>query len=511
MTPSHVSLGSQLRNGRQPELTADLLAHLLANEPIPEERQIFVNRTLRLESIRHVGFDLDWTLADYQRLPLERLTFDLALDRLVSHNGYPDVALRAKFRPNFPRRGLMIDKEAGTVLRMNRHRYVNPAFFGRQRLGRRELKRLYRYEPNQPSSRRFYHLDSLFELPEANLYSELIDLANRDDGHSLPAPWQLFDDVRAAIDWVHRQGSLKSQVMADIESYLQRDPEVAYALLRLALGGRRLILLTNSGWEYANAICSFLFDGLLPGLVSWRELFDLVLVESQKPEFFRSETAFIELDTDGTEIGACAEPSWGRIYGHGSLQGLMKLINAPGEQVLYVGDHIYGDIVSSKLESTWRTALIVSELEEEITRRRQLADEIQRDRDLKQRLSDLGHEMDHLRDLMMLNQHRHEQRPDAENQGYAPLRERYETVIAEHREVLRDQAHSADHTARQFNPYWGSFFKQGTSKTRFASQLETYACLYTSRVSNFAFYGSNHYFRVTRDPMMHEILGQHLP
>ena len=511
MTARHLSLGTELKNGSRPELNAALLEHLLTDEPIPDERQIFVNRTLRLESIRYIGFDLDWTLADYQRLPLEQLTFELALDRLVSHNGYPQIALRAEFRPDFPRRGLMIDKEAGTVLRMNRHRYVNPAYFGRERLGRRELKRLYRYEPNQPSSQRFYHLDSLFELPEANLYSELIDLANRNDGHHLPSSWQLFDDVRAAIDWVHRHGSLKSRVMDDIARYLKRDPELAFALLRLAMGGRRLFLLTNSGWEYANAICSFLFDGLLPGLGSWLDLFDLVLVESHKPDFFRSDSPFVELDAAGTEIAPCPQPSWGRIYRGGSLQGLMQQIGGLGEQVLYVGDHIYGDIVSSKLESTWRTALIVRELEEEIGQRRLLADEIQRDRDLKQRLSDLGHEMDHLRDLMVLYQHDLAQDPSADRTSYDALRTRYEGIISQHRQVLREQARWSEHTAHQFNPYWGSFFKQGTSKTRFSSQLETYSCLYTSRVSNFAYYGSNHYFRVTRDPMMHEIGVRQVP
>jgi len=511
MISKHVSLGTELRNGSRPMLTAALLEHVLQNESVPDERQIFVNRTLRLESIRHIGFDLDWTLADYERLPLEQLTFELALDRLVSYNAYPDVVLRAQFRPDFPRRGLMIDKEAGTVLRMNRHRYVNLAYFGRERLGRQDLKRLYRYEPNQPSSERFYHLDSLFELPEANLYSELIDLANRDDGHDLPSSWQLFDDVRAAIDWVHRHGSLKRRVMSDLPRYLKRDPEVAYALLRLAIGGRRLFLLTNSGWEYANALCSFLFDDLLPGLKSWRELFDLVLVESHKPDFFRTDKPFVELDSTGSPITSTAKPEWGRIYQEGSLQGLMRLIGEPGEKVLYVGDHIYGDIVSSKLESTWRTALIVRELEAEITKRSQIADQIQRDRKLKQQLSDLGYEMDHLRDLLLLHQHRLEQKQQSTDEAYEVLRARYEGVIVEHRQVLREQAHWADHTARQFNPYWGSFFKQGNSKTRFSGQLETYSCLYTSRVSNFAYYGSNHYFRVTRDPMMHELNGRNLP
>ena len=305
-------LGLRLQNGDARELTQVLFEFLRNQEATPAERQIFVNRTLRMESIGFVGFDLDWTLADYRRLPLEKLTFDLTVERLIAKYGYPEVLAEAELRPSFPRRGLLIDKQAGTVLRMNRHRYVNRAYLGRQRLDRAELMSLYRYEPIQPSSKRFYHLDSLFELPEANLYSEIIELSKRYPEADFPDSWQVFADVRAAIDWVHAEGSLKTRVMADIGHYLSPDPEVGYALLRLALGGRRLILLTNSEWEYANAICSYLFNGLLPGLDSWRQLFDLILVGSRKPDFFRSRREFVELDEHGQPTGEATVPSWER-------------------------------------------------------------------------------------------------------------------------------------------------------------------------------------------------------
>jgi DNA mismatch repair ATPase MutS len=182
----------------------------------------------------------------------------------------------------------------------------------------------------------------------------------------------------------------------------------------------------------------------------------------------------------------------------------MQLIGEPGERVLYVGDHIYGDIVSSKLESTWRTALIVRELETEIARRQELDDEIRHGRQLKRTLTELGHDMDHLRDVLGLLQ---QQTDHEEGRGRAEredVENRLRQIVARHRRILGEQARWSDRLERQFNPYWGSFFKQGVSKTRFSSQLETYSCLYTSRVSNFAYYGTNRYFRVTRDPMMHE-------
>jgi len=482
-----------------------LLDHLERDGEPPPGRRVFVNRTLRMETIRYLGFDLDWTLADYERMPLEHLTFGLTIDRLIDFHGYPESIRQVKFRPDFPRRGLLLDKEAGTVLRMNRHRYVNLAYFGRERLDREELKRLYRYEPIHPASDRFYHLDSLFELPEANLYAELIDLANRDKGLSLPSYWQIFDDLRAAVDWVHQHGALKTKVLANLELYLHRDVEVGLALLRLALNGRRMILLTNSDWEYARSICSFLFDGLLPGLESWRDLFDLVVVEAGKPDFFRSQQPFelIEAPTPATRESDV--PAWGGVYRGGCLDGFMRLIGEPGEHVLYVGDHIYGDIVSSKLESTWRTALIVRELEEELSQREENASDLERQIELQQQMTDIGHEMDHLRDVIAVFEGLIGRSADLSSERLDALRSSFDQLRRDHFELLQEEAAWSERLARRFNPYWGSFFKQGTSKTRFASQLESYSCLYTSRVSNFAYYGANRYFRVSEDPMMHEL------
>ncbi|MEJ2085100.1 MAG: 5'-nucleotidase domain-containing protein, partial [Acidobacteriota bacterium] len=321
----------------------------------------------------------------------------------------------------------------------------------------------------------------------------------------LPTTWQIFDDVRAAIDWVHGAGALKTRVMANPDRYLRRDPEVALALLRLALGGRRLILLTNSDWIYASSVCSYLFDDLLPGLASWKQLFDLVLVEAGKPAFFRTKRPFEKLDAQGHTVAQTAVPEWGGTYSLGSLEGLMRLIDEPGEHVLYVGDHIYGDIVSSKIESTWRTTLIVRELEDEISQRMQLQTELQKGRELRRDLANLGHEMDHLRDVVRLYQHQLNQGRDIPGEPLEAMQRRAERITERHRKTLRSEADWADQIGSKFSSYWGSFFKQGTSKTRFAAQLETYACLYTSRVSNFAYYGSKRYFRVAQDPMMHEL------
>ena len=58
---------------------------------------------------------------------------------------------------------------------------------------------------------------------------------------------------------------------------------------------------------------------------------------------------------------------------------------------------------------------------------------------------------------------------------------------------------------QRFHPFWGSLLKEENEESSFGSQVEEYACLYTSRVSNFLAYSPAQYFRSPRDEMAHEL------
>ena len=55
-----------------------------------------------------------------------------------------------------------------------------------------------------------------------------------------------------------------------------------------------------------------------------------------------------------------------KVYQGGNLAGFERMTGFSGEKVLYVGDHIYGDILKSRKASLWRTCMVVQELEDEI-------------------------------------------------------------------------------------------------------------------------------------------------
>jgi hypothetical protein len=56
-----------------------------------------------------------------------------------------------------------------------------------------------------------------------------------------------------------------------------------------------------------------------------------------------------------------------------------------------------------------------------------------------------------------------------------------------------------------YNAYWGLTFKEGSENSRIGEQIEDYACVYSSRASNFVYYSPMQYFRVLRRAMPHEL------
>jgi hypothetical protein len=65
---------------------------------LPEKRNIsgfdiFCNRELKLDAVRAIGFDMDYTLAQYQQPAFDKLAFDGAKEKLVKKLGYPEAVL----------------------------------------------------------------------------------------------------------------------------------------------------------------------------------------------------------------------------------------------------------------------------------------------------------------------------------------------------------------------------------------------------------------------------------
>src|SRR5207344_2081024 len=88
---------------------------------------------------------------------------------------------------------------------------------------------------------------------------------------------KLWNDIRAAVDASHQDGSILDHVLADLPTYIARDPALASMLHKLRSAGKRLFLLTNSQPAYSEVMMAHLLEGQLAGYPTWRRYFDAVI------------------------------------------------------------------------------------------------------------------------------------------------------------------------------------------------------------------------------------------
>jgi 5'-nucleotidase len=463
-------------------------------------RRVFCNRSLRLDQIEWVGFDMDYTLAIYDQEQMDRLTIEAALPKLYAR-GYPESLGGLDYDLSFPVRGLVVDARLGNVLKMDRHKYVKRAYHGMRELSYDERREHYHSTRiRAQGSTRYYFIDTLYALSEVTLFAagvahmEALGLSL--DYHK----W--FYDIREAVDASHQDGSILTAILADPGRYVQRDPQLPGALHKLREAGKKLFLITNSRPAYTHQMMSFLLEGARPEYEHWQQFFDVVVTSAKKPGFFIDQETPFE-DAEGRPAEQL-EP--GKMYQGGCATELASLAGIVGDRVLYVGDHIYGDVLRAKKHSPWRTAMIIQELERELVgveRTKQASDRWDRLEEARHALMD---------ELRALNGALHAEIDRVQHAGgpghdaeCSRLKSTFDATRARLGMLEAECDQLEQEIERAFHPYWGPLLKAGGEPSSFGHQVDAYACLYTERVSNLVGYSPLHYFRSPRERLPHEL------
>lgn len=492
----------------------DLLAKRAAFTP-PRSRRVFVNRSLRMDRIAWIGFDMDFTLLCYQSKPMGELLYCKSLEQLVGL-GYPERLLTdLSYDPLRVVRGTLIDKKLGNILQMDRHRHVCIGYHGHHRLTKEERKG-YRAEPvSLTDADRFRQIDTQFEIPEASLFCDLVQWYVQ-NGQKIEYT-KLHQDVRNATDQAHIKGTIHNAIKENLERYINVEDDLVKMLQRLLMVGKKLFLLTNSDWDYTDIVMSYVLEQKGGLDRNWRELFELVLVRARKPKFFVSENPFEILDPESGEVlGETQNIGKEQLLRGGNLEALSQRLGGLGDQIIYVGDHVFGDILRSKKTSTWRTMLVLEELEVELERMQDSQElELRLDR-LDDRRTYLDAEIHYQQ--MLLEKLGHFQNPEEAN-GHITIAEHVQIHAIQKAEgnIKQLQLELDTLVAKiiqlhselgiRFNPYWGKLFREGHEFSHLGEQIRTYACIYTSRVCNLLFYSPEQYFRSPAPPLPHEMVG----
>uniref|UniRef100_A0A8C8EHT9 Cytosolic purine 5'-nucleotidase-like n=1 Tax=Oncorhynchus tshawytscha TaxID=74940 RepID=A0A8C8EHT9_ONCTS len=448
--------------------------------------RVFVNRSLAMEKIKCFGFDMDYTLAVYKSPEYESLGFELTVERLV-HIGYPQELLSFVYDPAFPTRGLVFDTMYGNLLKVDAYGNILVCVHGFNFLRGPEIRELY---PNKfiqrDDTERFYILNTLFNLPETYLFACLVDFfSNCDryascetgfkDGDLFMSFKSMFQDIRSLSQLFSLSLSL-THIKAKLPLLLSRMNEVA-----------KVFLATNSDYKYTHKIMTYLFDfphGPKHGTSHrpWQSYFDLILVDARKPLFFGEGTVLRQVDTTTgrLKIGTYTGPlHHGIVYSGGSSDIVCDLLGAKGKDIVYIGDHIFGDILKSKKRQGWRTFLVIPELAQEL--------HVWTDK------SSLFEELQGL-DIFLAELYKHLDSSSNERPDISALQRRVKKVT---------------HDMDMCYGMMGSLFRSGSRQTLFASQVMRYADLYAASFINLLYYPFSYLFRAAHVLMPHESTVEH--
>uniref|UniRef100_A0A7E4VNK2 Cytosolic purine 5'-nucleotidase n=1 Tax=Panagrellus redivivus TaxID=6233 RepID=A0A7E4VNK2_PANRE len=456
----------------------------------PSQR-IFVGRSLRLEKIKFFGFDMDYTLVNYKSPAYETLMFQHTIERLINI-GYPDDLRSFQYDPNFPVRGLWFDKLYGNLIKVDGFGNILVGTHGTRSMKPQEIEEFYPNKFLKLIDNRVIVLNTLFNLPDMYLLAKLVDYFDALPNYKKTADKSgvrsgdvvmsykaIAQDVLSAVNFVHRSGGMKDYVLAHIDTYVHKADDMRSMLLQLRSAGAQTFLLTNSEYKYTNGLMTHLAGA------DWSQLFDIAIVDAKKPDWFSESTVFRQVDTvTGThKVGMHAGPlKRGHIYAGGSCDALRRLMKFRGKDTLYVGDHIFGDVLRSKKSRGWRTFLVVPELNHELsiwTERHVLFET------LAQLDMQLGKIYKNL-DFKSTNTSQVE--------------------IADAVKAIRKVTHEMDQSYGAL----GSLFRSGTRTTFFATQVERYADLYSSSCYNLVHYPKFYFFRAPMMLLPHESTVDHL-
>jgi HAD superfamily 5'-nucleotidase-like hydrolase len=442
---------------------------------------------------------MDYTLVDYHAEVFERRVYDMAKEAFLAE-GWPVEGLA--FDPEMVARGLVIDTRLGNLVKANRFGFVKRAMHGTSPLDFQAQREHYAHALVDLSEERWVFLNTLFSLSEGCLYSQMVELLDRGVLPGRMDYRDLYGQVRSKVDAQHLEGLLKAEIAQNPGEFVRLDPEAALALLDQRAAGKKLLLITNSEWSYTARMMAFAFDPFLPVGMGWRDLFDLVIVGARKPAFFTERSPFFEVATEeGLLRPHAGSLKLGGAYLGGSASQVEHDLGVAGDQILYVGDHMFGDVHVSKRQLRWRTALVLRELEAEVAALEFFAE-------TEARLSLLMEQ----KELLEARLSQFRLALQRKRSGYGPVpgddlpsleggvQELRNRILALDAEIGPLAQASTELT----NSRWGLLTRAGNDKSHLARQVERFADVYTSRVSNFLYATPFVYLRSRRGSLPHD-------
>jgi HAD superfamily 5'-nucleotidase-like hydrolase len=458
--------------------------------------KVYVNRTLNLKKIKYLGLDMDHTLVRYNSENFERLSHSIIIDKMIKNKSYPETLRKLQFDYNYAIRGLVIDRQKGNVLKLNRYTAIRTSFHGMKPIDFKNHQKLYKSTYIDLSSGQYLAIDTFFSLSLAVLFSQIVELKDTDTANKYPEYAKIADDVLDSVDEAHRDGSLKDEVRNNLDKYIIKDESVVRGLEKFKRHGKKIFIVTNSDFHYSKLLLDYAVNPFLKEHKSWEDLFEFVITFASKPRYFYESAKYLKVNpADGSMTNLNEKLSPG-IYQGGNARQFTNDLNLDGDDILYIGDHIYGDILRLKKDCNWRTAMVIEELAQEVDNNKKaqpLIDEIEQLMHKKEPLED---ELTEMMTARVENGKIDEQRVDLLQKSITEIDTQISGLIKKQQGL--------------YNPQWGQLMRAGNEESYLAYQVERYACVYMAKLQDLLELSPRTYFRAPRRPLSHEKIPAHM-
>jgi len=454
---------------------------------------VFVNRTLNLKRIRFIGFDMDHTLVRYNSEAFEALAHRAMIEKLVSDKGYPKSILNLKFSFDRAIRGLVIDKMKGNILKLSRHSAIRVSYHGLTPIDFRTQSKLYKSTYVDLRDSGFVSIDTAFSIAFAGLFMQLVDLKDNSEKNTLPDYAHIFEDLNAVLDRAHRDGTLKNEVRENLDKFIVKDPKAVEGLERYKKHGKKLFVVTNSDFNYTKLLLDYTITPFVKEHKGWEDLFDYVITLAAKPRFFIDNQRFLRIDPKTGAMTNMDTQLEEGIFQGGSANVFTHDLGAEADEILYIGDHIYGDILRLKKDCAWRTALVVEELGNEIDKEHKAQSIIDKVNKFMEKKLPLEIKLDELISEQI-------------EQGHKKHEDKIHNLLGEISEIDKAISPLIKQQQQGFNPYWGEVMRAGIEESYFAYQVDRFACVYMTRLADLLATSPRSYFRSMRRPLAHDLV-----
>ncbi|OGV28431.1 MAG: 5'-nucleotidase [Legionellales bacterium RIFCSPHIGHO2_12_FULL_35_11] len=490
-------------------------------------QKVFVNRTLNLKKIKYLGFDMDHTIIRYNSKNFESMVYELVVNYLVENKHYPEEIKKYKFDFNNAIRGLVVDSTNGNILKLSRYGAIRQSYHGIRPISFVEQKQIYRSIYVDLNSPNYIVVDTAFSIAFCVLFGQLVSFKDKNN-QLLPSYETIALDILYSVDKIHAEGNLKKHISENLDKFVCLDNKLVNGLLRYKDYGKKLFLLTNADYEYTKVMLDYVINSFLPTGKTWEELFEFTITLSNKPRFFYDNLKFLNIMTnDGkmTNLNGQIVPG---IYQGGNAKKFTDDLGLNGDEILYIGDHIYGDILRLKKDCNWRTALVVDELGTEITGQvkssaveKNISLAMNLKAELETRLIELlskrieTNSGAYNRPLQKLASPQYtllheDSSTDSTKQFEAEVEfpkrfnDKIENIQTDIRNLDNEIANLLKEQGNYFNSAWGRVFRSGIEESYFAYQVERYACIYMEKLSDLLEQSPLTYFRANKRRLAHD-------